>query len=169
MIDDSRRTMLQRVMGPLFHRVSGAAWFAAVGPKVVPPLDRALYRASRGRLLLGQSLVPSLLLTTTGSVSGRPRQAPLACMPEPDGSFIVAGSNFGRDRHPAWTTNLLHAPEAVVGYRGRAIPVTATLVEGEARAELWPRLLKVWPVYDRYAERSGRELRVFRLTPAQPR
>jgi hypothetical protein len=42
--------------------------------------------------------------------------------------------------------------------------VTAHLLEGEERAAVWPRLLKIWPVYDTYVERSGRELRVFRLT-----
>ncbi|MFC7728991.1 hypothetical protein [Actinomadura keratinilytica] len=54
------------------QRVSGAPWFARVGPKVVPPLDRALHRLTGGRFLLGQAVVPSLVLTTTGAVSGLP-------------------------------------------------------------------------------------------------
>ncbi|MGI8332222.1 nitroreductase family deazaflavin-dependent oxidoreductase [Actinomadura scrupuli] len=158
-------TMMQRTMGPLFQRISGSAWFAKVGPKIVPPLDKALHRLSGGRFLLGQSLVPSLLLTTTGAVSGEPRQAPLACMPEPDGGWIVVGSNFGREKHPAWTGNLLKQPNAEVSFHGRSTQVTARLLEGTERAEIWPRLMRVWPVYDKYVERSGRELRIFRLTP----
>jgi deazaflavin-dependent oxidoreductase (nitroreductase family) len=165
MIDVQRRTLIQRTLGPLFQRISGSAWFAKVGPRIVPPLDKALHRVSGGRFLLGQSLVPSLLLTTTGAVSGRPRQAPLACMPEPDGGWIVVGSNFGRDMHPAWTGNLLKQPKAQVSFRGRDTPVTAHLLEDDERAQIWPRLLQVWPVYDTYVQRSGRELRVFRLTP----
>jgi hypothetical protein len=43
--------------------------------------------------------------------------------------------------------------------------VTARLVDGDERAAIWSRLLRVWPVYDRYQERTERELRVFRLTP----
>jgi deazaflavin-dependent oxidoreductase (nitroreductase family) len=167
MTDTRHTTVLQRTLGPTVQRISGSAWFARVAPKIVPPLDRVLHRVSGGRFLMGQALVPSLVLTTVGSVSGRPRQAPLACMPEPDGGFIVVGSNFGREKHPAWTTNLLKTPEAEVSYRGRAIAVTATPVEGEERAEVWPRLTKVWPVYDRYVERAGRELRIFRLTPVE--
>ncbi|RAY11769.1 nitroreductase family deazaflavin-dependent oxidoreductase [Actinomadura craniellae] len=131
----------------------------------MPPLDRALHRMSGGRLMTGQLLVPSMVLTTTGAVSGLPRRTPLACLPEPDGGWVVVGSNFGREKHPAWTGNLLKDPVAEVGFRGRAVPVTARLLEGAERDEVWPRLLKVWPVYDRYVERSGRELRVFRLTP----
>lgn len=158
-------TLTQRTLGPLFQRISGSTWFSKVGPKVVPPLDRVLHKASGGRFLLSQALVPSLVLTTTGSVSGQPRQAPLACMPEPDGGWIVVGSNFGREKHPAWTTNLLKQPQATVSFRKKTTPVTAQLLEGGERAEVWPRLLQVWPVYDRYVERVDREIRVFRLTP----
>lgn len=81
------------------------------------------------------------------------------------GSFLVVGSNFGQPRHPVWTGNLLKNPDAKVTYAGRTFDVTATLLEGAERAEAWPRLTQVWPVYDRYVEMSGRDLRVFRLTP----
>ncbi|QXJ20481.1 nitroreductase family deazaflavin-dependent oxidoreductase [Actinomadura graeca] len=157
--------LVRRALGPPLQRISGARWFSAVGLKVVPPLDRVLHRVSRGRLLLGQALVPSLVLTTTGAVSGRPRRAPLACLPEKDGGWIVVGSGFGRDRHPAWTGDLMRHPDAEVSFRGRTVPVTARLLGDAERAEVWPRLLEVWPVYGRYAERAGRRPRTFRLTP----
>ncbi|SEG06964.1 deazaflavin-dependent oxidoreductase, nitroreductase family [Thermomonospora echinospora] len=160
--------LIQKTFGPIFHRISGSPRFARVGPRIVPPLDRALHRATGGRLMLGQLLVPSLVLTTTGSVSGLPRQVPLACMPEPDGGWVVVGSNFGRERHPAWTANLLKEPKATVAFRGRTVSVTARLLDDAERAEVWPRLLRVWPVYGRYAERVDRELRIFRLVPDPP-
>ena len=155
---------LQTTLGPAVRRMAGSAWFAKVAPSFIPRLDRVLHRISRGRLLTSQALVPSIVLTTTGRQSGLPRRVPLACLPEPGGSYVVVGSNFGRDHHPAWTANLLHDPAAEVGDGGRVIAVTARLLTGEERAEVWPRLLEVWPVYDRYVERSGRDLRVFRLT-----
>ncbi|MFC4911690.1 nitroreductase family deazaflavin-dependent oxidoreductase [Actinomadura gamaensis] len=158
-------TFIQRTLGPVFRYVSGAPWFAKVGPKIVPPLDRALHRVSGGRILLGQALVPSLLLTTTGAKSGLPRRVPLACRPEEDGTWLVVGSNFGREKHPAWTANLMKNPEAEVSFRGSTTKVTAHLLTDAERADAWPRLIQVWPVYDRYVERAQRELRVFRLTP----
>ncbi|MFI0372521.1 nitroreductase family deazaflavin-dependent oxidoreductase [Actinomadura sp. 1N219] len=172
-------TLVQRVFGPVFQRISGAEWFSRVGPKVVPPIDRTLHRLTGGRFLLGQLLVPSLVLTTTGAVSGLPRHTPLACLPDPapapapaprtgtgtDGGWYVVGSNFGREKHPAWTGNLLKHPEAEISFQGRAIPVTAHLLDDEERAAIWPRLIAVWPVYDRYVERTTRQLRIFRLTP----
>ncbi|TMQ95174.1 nitroreductase family deazaflavin-dependent oxidoreductase [Actinomadura soli] len=172
-------TLVQRAFGPLFQRISGAEWFSRVGPKVVPPIDRTLHRLTGGRFLLGQLLVPSLVLTTTGAVSGLPRRTPLACLPDPatdpatgaatgaatDGGWYVVGSNFGREKHPAWTGNLLKHPEAEVSFQGRTIPVTAHLLDDDERTAIWPRLIAVWPVYDRYVERTTRQLRVFRLTP----
>lgn len=158
--------LVQRTLGPVFQRISGSAWFAKVGPKIVPALDRRLHRLTGGRVQsIGQALVPSLVLTTTGAVSGQPRQAPLACLPEPDGTWLVVGSNFGREKHPAWTGNLLKNPAAEVNFEGRRTGVTAHLLDEEEREAVWSRLVKVWPVYDRYEERSHRQLRIFRLTP----
>jgi deazaflavin-dependent oxidoreductase (nitroreductase family) len=157
---------LQGVLTPVARRLASAPWFARIGPKVVPPLDRLLNRLSGGRILLPQVVLPSIVLTTLGNRSGLPRQAPLICMPEDDGSFVVVGSNFGRDHHPAWTTNLLHEPKAEVRYQGRRIPVTARILEDDERAEVWPRLVRIWSVYDTYVERADRRLRVFRLTPS---
>jgi deazaflavin-dependent oxidoreductase (nitroreductase family) len=162
-------TTLQTVLKPVARRLASAPWFAKIGPRVVPPLDRVLHRLSGGRILLPQIVLPSIVLTTTGSRSGLPRQAPLVCMPEDDGSFVVVGSNFGRDHHPAWTANLLHEPKAEVAYQGRRIPVTAKLLDDAERAEVWPQLVRIWSVYDTYverADRADRKLRVFRLTPS---
>ncbi len=139
--------------------------FSMVAPAVVPPLDRALHRLTGGRFIVGRLLVPSLVLTTTGRRSGEPRDAPLACMPA-DGGWYVVGSNFGRTHHPAWTGNLIATPEATVSFEGRTTEVVARLLSDEARVEVWPRLVAVWPPYDTYVARAGRELRVFHLTPA---
>jgi deazaflavin-dependent oxidoreductase (nitroreductase family) len=152
-------------VGRVTQWVAASSGFRAVGPRVVPRLDRLLSRLTGGRVVLSGALVPSLVLETTGAKTGRPRTTPLACLPLDDGSFLVVGSNFGRDHHPAWTANLAANPDATVTYRGRRIPVTATLLDAEAKAAVWSRLAAVWPNYDRYTEVSGRDLRVFRLVP----
>lgn len=150
---------------PLSLRMSRSAMFQRIAPRVLPPLDRAAYRLSRGRVLLGQKLMPSLMLFSTGHKTGMSRQTPLTCVPEADGAFIVTGSNYGRPHHPTWTENLLHDPQASVGYLGRRIPVTARLLEADDRAEVLPAVYAVWPIYQDYIERSGRHVRVFRLVP----
>ncbi|HEU5152265.1 MAG TPA: nitroreductase family deazaflavin-dependent oxidoreductase [Iamia sp.] len=152
-------------IGRATQKVAGSAAFAKVGPRVVPPIDRVLHRLTGGRVLLSRALLPGLVLTTTGRRSGEPRPSPLMCVPEPEGTFLVVGSNFGRERHPAWTGNLLAEPRATVSYGRRDIPVTAELLEGDARAEAWDRALRIWPPFTAYQARVDRELRVFRLHP----
>jgi deazaflavin-dependent oxidoreductase (nitroreductase family) len=147
------------------HPVAGSALFARVGPRIVPSLDRALHRASGSRVVLSQLMVESLVLTTTGRRTGEPRDVPLACAHEASGSWLVVGSNFGKEHHPAWTANLLAHPKATVSHRGSEVEVTAALLEDDERDAAWLELRDVWPVYDRYEDRSGRSLRVFRLTP----
>jgi deazaflavin-dependent oxidoreductase (nitroreductase family) len=144
------------------HKVASTRAFAATGSKVFPPIDRVLSRITGGRVALSQALVPSLELTTTGRKSGQPRRTPLATLPVGD-DFLVVGSNFGKEHHPAWTANLMANPEASVSFKGEDIPVIAHLLDAEEKKEVWPKLLEIWPTYDRYVERSGRDLRVFKL------
>ncbi|MFS4097802.1 nitroreductase family deazaflavin-dependent oxidoreductase [Streptomyces sp. AF1A] len=147
------------------QRMSSTRAFAKVAPHVVPALDRSVHRLTRGRFLLSAGLLPGVVLTTTGARSGRLRRTPLACMPEEDGrGWILVGSNFGRTGHPAWTHNLLAHPHASISWKGRDVPVTARLLTGRERAEVWAALLRFWPPYATYQSRVDREIRLFRLT-----
>jgi deazaflavin-dependent oxidoreductase (nitroreductase family) len=158
-------------VGRAVQKVAGTRAFSILGAKVFPPIDRLLHKLTGGRVAVSAALLPSLVLTATGRKSGRLRRTPLATLPI-DADFLVVGSNFGKEHHPVWTTNLLAQPEAAVTFRGETIPVRARLLDADEKAEVWPQLLRMWPTYDRYVERSGRNLRVFRLErqppPAQP-
>ncbi|GAA2482545.1 nitroreductase family deazaflavin-dependent oxidoreductase [Streptomyces longisporus] len=147
----------------LVQKVSSTRGFAKVAPHVVPPLDKAVHRLTRGKYLLSAQMLPGVILTSTGARSGLPRRTPLACMPE-EGGWLLIGSNFGRTDHPAWTHNLLAHPDAEISWKGQDIPVTARLLEGEERAAAWKALLAFWPPYATYQARVEREIRVFRVT-----
>lgn len=150
-------------MSRAVRKVATSKGFRKVAPSIVPPLDRVLHAVTGGRVILSGAIVPSLVLTTTGRKSGLPRESPLACLPDGDDSWLVVGSNFGREQHPAWTGNLLADPVATVAYRRQTHRVRATLLDDDEKARVWPRLVAVWPAYDDYVEASGRNLRVFRL------
>ncbi|NUP41487.1 MAG: nitroreductase family deazaflavin-dependent oxidoreductase [Streptomyces sp.] len=147
----------------LVQKVSSTRGFARVAPHVVPPLDKAVHRLTRGKYLLSAQMLPGVILTSTGARSGLPRRTPLACMPE-EGGWLLIGSNFGRTDHPAWTHNLLARPDAEISWKGQDIRVTARLLEGEERAAAWKALLAFWPPYATYQARVEREIRVFRVT-----
>lgn len=145
------------------RKVATSKAFRKVAPALVPPLDRAVHKLTGGRVSVSGAIVPSLVLTTTGRKSGLPRQSPLACVPDGEAGWYVVGSNFGREDHPAWTANLIANPDATVDHARRTYRVRAELLDDAEKAEVWPRLLEVWPAYDAYVEASGRDLRVFRL------
>ncbi|MFJ9726197.1 nitroreductase family deazaflavin-dependent oxidoreductase [Streptomyces sp. NPDC101209] len=147
------------------QRISSTRGFAKVAPHVVPVLDRAVHRLTRGKVLLSAQMLPGVILTSTGARSGLPRRTPLACMPEDGGgSWILVGSNFGRTDHPAWTHNLLAHPDAEISFKGADIPVRARLLGGGERTAVWKELLVFWPPYATYQERVDREIRIFRIT-----
>jgi deazaflavin-dependent oxidoreductase (nitroreductase family) len=146
------------------QKVSSTPGFARVAPYVIPAVDRAVHRLTRGRVLLSAQILPGLVLISTGARSGLPRRTPLACMPEEGGrSWILVGSNFGRPGHPAWSHNLLARPDAEISWKGEDLPVTARLLQGEERAAAWQAVAAFWPPYATYQARVEREIRLFRL------
>jgi deazaflavin-dependent oxidoreductase (nitroreductase family) len=156
------------LLAPLIAGIRKAGhtrWFARITPWCVP-LDRALGKLSHGRLvMLGNRDLPGLMLTTIGRRSGQPRTNPLLYLRDGD-DFVVVGSNWGRDTHPAWALNLVANPEAVVTVGGNEIPVRATWAQGPERERLWKLAVATWPAWNTYAERADRSIRVFRLEPA---
>ncbi|MFE2299588.1 nitroreductase family deazaflavin-dependent oxidoreductase [Streptomyces sp. NPDC059445] len=148
----------------LVQRVSSTRMFAKAAPHLIPALDRAVHRLTRGKVLLSAQMLPGVVLTARGAKSGLERRTPLACMPEAGGSgWILVGSNFGRTDHPAWTANLLARPDAVVNWKGEDIPVTARLLTGAEREAVWRTVLAFWPPYATYQARVDREIRLFRI------
>ncbi|WP_431934801.1 nitroreductase family deazaflavin-dependent oxidoreductase [Micromonospora sp. RP3T] len=150
-------------LGSLARHLGHQRWFAAT-MRVLVPADRLVGRLTKGRVV-AFGLVPTLVLTSTGRRSGRPRSNPLLYVPDGD-AYVVIGSNWGQQHQPSWTFNLLAQPSAEVDVKGHRIPVRAEQVTGADRDRLFDRLAQEWPAYRTYVERAGgREIKVFRLVP----
>jgi deazaflavin-dependent oxidoreductase (nitroreductase family) len=143
-------------------------WFGSthVGSWVIrtlTPLDRYVIERSHGRYTaLGPLGAPTMLLTTTGAVSGQSRTTPLLFARDGD-DVLVAGSNFGQSSHPAWSKNLIVHPDAIATVGGKAVPVTAELLAGDEALAGFEKMIEVVPVYAEYRNRTDRAIRVFRL------
>ena len=157
---------LTRGIRSLVAAFSRSRFFRRFGPGMMPPLERGFARLTGGRIPLSGLLVPSLVLHTIGAKSGLERDTPLMYCPEPGGLMLITGSNFARQGHPAWTTNLAAHPDAAVTIKGRRIEVRAVRIADEDLDNVWAYIERQWPGYRGYERSSGRRLRIFRLTPS---
>lgn len=137
--------------------------------RLLPRLDRVIRRITKGRVgTAAQLIAPSLVLHSIGAKSGQPREHPLVYAADGD-AFVVVGTNFGGERQPAWTSNLLANPEASVGLDGGVtVPVTAHPVTDQAeRDRLWALLDDAYVGFASYRRRLAdtRAIRMFRLEP----
>ncbi len=143
-------------------RLGHTRGFAEVFKRTLPHIDRVVSRLTRGKRTFGETVVPTLIVVHKGRKSGREFRTPLSYVTV-DNGFVVTGSNWGQLHHPAWSDNLTVNADAQVIVDGETIDVRARRAAGEEKAELWKRLVAIWPAYNPYLTRSGRDIRVFVL------
>ncbi|MDM4139299.1 MULTISPECIES: nitroreductase/quinone reductase family protein [Mycobacterium] len=162
MTDDLYQLYL-RVM----RRVGHYHWFSLLMKHAGSRVDRALIRASRGRLSLGGPHMPTMLLTTRGRRSGKERTVPLFFVR--DGKNLVAVcENFGLEATSSWPRNLLADPKARIEINGATTNYLARPATEEEVAHNMPRLNQMWPAHDTYLQRSGtRHVIVFEPVDAE--
>jgi deazaflavin-dependent oxidoreductase (nitroreductase family) len=134
--------------------------------RAVTGLHRALFVASRGRLLGRAGGMPVVVLTTTGHRSQRRRRTMLTA-PLVDGDRVVLVASYGGHSHnPHWFQNLLVHPEVDLTMPGRGTrPMRARVVRGDERTELWPRVVEAYRGYERYQQKTDRRIPLVVLEP----
>ena len=143
--------MRARILRWLGHR----RWFAAAGRRFGAPLDRFLYRVTRGRVASTAGVAPVILLTTTGRRSGRKRTTPVMYIRDGE-RFVVSSENFGQERAAAWPLNLLADPQLTVQTGPDKVDCRARLLSDAEADQYWGRLVEVWPAHETYRARSGK-------------
>ena len=99
----------------------------------------------------------TLLLTTTGRKTGKPRTTPLIYQKNDDDYLIVA-SKGGADEPPLWFLNLQAHPEVGVQVHGDKFTARARTATPEEKPALWRRMAATWPAYDDYQKKTSREI-----------
>ncbi|MGH9029473.1 MAG: nitroreductase/quinone reductase family protein, partial [Acidimicrobiales bacterium] len=69
--------------------------------------------------------------------------------------------------HPLWYLNLRQNPVAEATTAGETHTVHARDAQGEERERLWRQLADVYPGYDRYAQKTSRQIPVVVLEPVR--
>ncbi len=156
---------LQRVT----QKVAASGPGAWVFQRTLYPIDKGLYRLTKGRLTVPGLMagLPVIMLTTTGAKTGKDRTMPLLGIPVGD-DIAVIGSNYGQRSTPGWVYNLRAKPEATVAHGSESVEVTArsaTEAETERAFEAGAAFYGGFPKYRERA--SHREIEVFVLEPRQ--
>lgn len=140
---------------------------------------RYIYERTDGRVGKHSNRVPALLLTTTGRKSGLPRTVGLIYCTD-RGDYIVAASNGGSDRPPAWLLNVEADPKVTIRVGRRVMPATARVADPEERAQLWPLVNRatggtarffhpgVSGRYDVYQRHTSRRIELVIISPDRP-
>ena len=104
-----------------------------------------------------------LILTTRGRKSSELHSSALIFGRHGD-DYLVVGSKGGAPAAPAWYVNLVADPEVQVQVKGDRFAAHARTATADEKPELWKTMTAVWPDYDRYQQRTEREIPVVILT-----
>ena len=127
----------------------------------------AVYLNSGGQFGHGLSGTSSLVLTTTGRRTGRPRRTVLVYARQGDDMVVVA-SNYGGDRPPAWLLNIRTQARVEVLVARRRTTAAAREVTADD-----PRYPALWALvnahnHDRYTEHQRSTARSISLVVITP-
>ena len=159
--------------GALRVSSGGRPWFIVLRGRWGLAIDRFVVRLTgyspvtkQYALARGDHYQPTLLLTTRGRRSGRPRSQAMAYW-EDGGRLLIVGSHGGSPHDPLWVENLRAEPDCWIHVRRRRRAVRAEVAEGDERGRLFQRIVAERPHYGRYQERAagfGRQLPVIILS-----
>jgi deazaflavin-dependent oxidoreductase (nitroreductase family) len=154
------------LLTPVAVQIGSISWMPKLLPQIVT-VDKLLQRGSGGRItILDVAGLPNLMLTVVGRKSGIPRSNPLLCVPHGE-TIYIAGSYFGGPNEPMWVKNVEANPAVTVRRNGVTRPMVATLLDGQDRVAAWQVMLKTWPNFAKYEQRTERVIKVFALRPAE--
>lgn len=160
---DASGTGPTRPLTPFQERLGRVAvqWMAGV--------NAVAFRMSGGRVAAHvPGGAPICLVTTIGRRTGRRRTVPLLYLPCGDDEIVLVASHGGMSTHPGWYLNLVADPHAVVDTdRGRVDMEARPATEAE-RADLWPRLVAIYPRFETYRRRTARVIPLVILRPTPP-
>jgi deazaflavin-dependent oxidoreductase (nitroreductase family) len=109
---------------------------------------------------------PTLILSTTGRVTGKVRKHALLFGRDGDDIVIVA-SKGGYPDNPQWYENLCADPVVGVQIESRRFRASARTADRADKQRLWSLMTEIWPSYDDYQKRTERDIPVVILTPEE--
>ena len=138
-------------------------WSAMRSPlrliKLASLIHRYIYQCSRGRIGKRLGKVPFLILTTTGSRSGKERHVPLAAIPYGN-DYILVASFGGSPTQPAWLNNLRKNPIVHIRFGSSVKQAMASIIEttDNRYRHMWEKAIETYAGFDKYKKATSRKI-----------
>ena len=126
-------------------------------------LDPVLLRLTRGRVA-STLMIPTAVLETRGARSGARRQNAVIYWQDGD-RVIIAASQAGSPRNPAWYYNAVANPDVTFGGEAMRAEVVDDPTEQDRLWTLGDRVFPSFAVYRRRAGAAGRSIPLLHLRP----
>ena len=108
--------------------------------------------------------LPTLLLTTRGRNSGKLRRT--ALIYGRDGkNYLLVASDGGAPDHPSWYLNLAENPAVELQAGADKFAARARTAAPKEKARLWKLMIKIYPTYDKYQAKAGRDIPLVIVEP----
>lgn len=120
---------------------------------------------TRGRVGWRTPGMDVVQLHTVGRKSGQRRSVLLTAPLRVGDDYVIVASRGGDDAHPDWYHNLVADPRVEVTTRAGLEAMTARVVHGDERAELWRQIVAHQRLYAFHQRRTTREIPVVVLSP----
>jgi deazaflavin-dependent oxidoreductase (nitroreductase family) len=122
------------------------------------------FRANEGRVGGPFEGANMIIIHHVGAKSGVERETPLVHFPEDDHKTVLAASNAGRPKNPAWYHNLKATPRIEVEVGTQKYSMVSEEITGAERDEFWKRVVSDMPGFADYQKSTDRTIPLVRLT-----
>jgi len=120
------------------------------------------FRANGGKVGGPFEGAPLLLLTSTGARSGASRVNPMMYLADGARLYVFA-TKAGAPTNPDWYHNLLAHPQVTVEVGEERFDVTASVLTGAERDEIYQRQAALFPGFAEYQANTTRTIPVIAL------
>ncbi len=131
--------------------------------KVVNTFHRSLIRLTFGKKGWNMAGMPVVKLTTVGRKSGKGRTVMLTSPIQLEDEIILVASRGGDDQHPDWFLNLERNPLVTVETLSDMRTMFAEVSKSPEREKLWLEIIKNYPNYAAYQDKTDRLIPVIVL------
>ncbi|MBX3287087.1 MAG: nitroreductase family deazaflavin-dependent oxidoreductase [Actinobacteria bacterium] len=97
---------------------------------------------------------PMVLVHHKGAKTGTQRVTPLVYQPVGD-DWAIFGSKGGAPDNPDWFHNLVANPDTEIEVGADTVPVSATVLSGDQRDEIWEKQKELMPGFAEYEKTAG--------------